>query len=110
MIRKLKPFFLFIVFAFVIVSCKKKNDDAKTTATPSTSSPQPYSEIKTKYTYSDNGTTVYLDSAVRAVFYDVPWNPTFNFNFVSAGNITLNDSTIDYSGGMYGCGNPCSMS
>jgi hypothetical protein len=93
---------LVLVISF---SCKKKT----TPSGPAVSTPQPYSEFKSKYTYYDQNGVIGLDSMIRAVIYNMPYNPTSpSFNFVYGGNVTFNDSTLNYSGGIYGCGNPLS--
>lgn len=92
--KRVNLLFIFLL-SIGIVACKKKassSSAAPVITTPSAS--YPYSVMQTDYTYLDNGSTVVMDSNAIAVFMQKPLG-TINNVYISAGNVSLNDSNLN---------------
>jgi hypothetical protein len=90
----------FIAFAFFISCKKKKTEESSTPVNVITFPDQPYSILQTAYRYADNNHVISLDSTVLADFYDAPIGSSVG-NSISAGNVSMNDSNLYYSFGVY---------
>lgn len=109
----IRRFNLLLIFSSLIlfITCKKKSAStpAQTSTSTSTPSTAPYSIMETYYTYTDNGSGVSLDSNAFASFLKTPigTNPAV---YISAGNVNLNDSVLDFVVDQYLLANPINIS
>lgn len=111
MIRNLSCIFIFFIL-FSTISCKKKAASTPSSTPPApttTPSTLPFSVMQTDYTYLDNGSTLVMDSNVIAVFMQKPWG-TINNVYISAGNVSLNDSDLNFVLDNYMKVNPINIS
>jgi hypothetical protein len=101
----LKLKFISIVLCVIsitfFISCKKKKTEEPEPKTNVFTFPaQPYSILQTAYRYSDNNHVIYLDSTALGFFKDGEITSS-TANYVSAGNVAVNDSNLYNSFGIY---------
>lgn len=101
-------FALLLVFNF---SCKKKTDSPTINSTSGNNNPPSIYDsrgiLQVKY-YTSNCGSVYADTSATSVFFDQPLGSS-NYNFVSAGTVTYNDSTMYFNSFSYASSFPVSM-
>ena len=96
-------FYFIILFSLILTfSCKKKS--AEPESAPVTHSPDysdAYSMLQTTKSISNIHGVVTKDSSGMAVFFEKPLKYSTNLIFISAGNVTLNDSVLYYDSQTY---------